>query len=171
MQHNQTNITKPTYNFSLCSKVTATFSVMEQVTEQLQNEQQVTWDFPLEGPVFGLNHPGINWRWGQMFIIIPNKRPNVSKSLCQKYSWFEMFSSWSLWYFVFQCVFLVVVVTLFSLQLSAVHLVDSHYCSDPAKFISVLLTSLSTMIQVELPHVNVLSKIDLIENYGKLGKI
>ena len=59
----------------------------------------------------------------------------------------------------------------FPLQLAAVHLVDSHYCSDPAKFISVLLTSLSTMIQVELPHVNVLSKIDLIENYGKLGKI
>ena len=115
MQHNQTNITKPTYNFSLCSKVTATFSVMEQVTEQLQNEQQVTWDFPLEGPVSGVNHPGINWRWGKMFIIIPNKRPNVSKSLCQKYSWFEMFSSWTLWYFVFQCVFLVVVVTLFSL--------------------------------------------------------
>ena len=33
-------------------------------------------------------------------------------------------------------------------RLSAVHLVDSHYCSDPSKFISVLLTSLSTMLQV-----------------------
>lgn len=50
------------------------------------------------------------------------------------------------------------------------HLVDSHYCADPAKFISVLCTSLSTMLQVELPHVNVLSKMDLIEQYDKLGK-
>ena len=53
-------------------------------------------------------------------------------------------------------------------RLAAVHLVDSHYCSDPGKFISVLLTSLSTMLQVELPHVNVLSKADLVEKYGKL---
>jgi len=60
-------------------------------------------------------------------------------------------------------------VILFFQQLAAVHLVDSHHCSDPTKFISVLLTSLSTMIHVELPHVNVLSKIDLVEQYGKLG--
>lgn len=56
-------------------------------------------------------------------------------------------------------------------KLTAVHLVDSHYCADPAKFISVLCTSLSTMLHVELPHVNVLSKMDLIEQYGKLGKL
>lgn len=55
-------------------------------------------------------------------------------------------------------------------QLAAVHLVDSHYCTDPGKFISVLCTSLSTMLHVELPHVNVLSKMDLIEHYGKLGE-
>ncbi|XP_039596175.1 GPN-loop GTPase 2 [Polypterus senegalus] len=54
-------------------------------------------------------------------------------------------------------------------RLAAVHLVDSHYCADPAKFISVLCTSLSTMLHVELPHVNVLSKMDLIEQYGKLA--
>ena len=59
----------------------------------------------------------------------------------------------------------------FFFQLAAVHLVDAHHCSDPTKFISVLLTSLSTMIHIELPHVNVLSKIDLVEQYGKLGKI
>lgn len=57
----------------------------------------------------------------------------------------------------------------FAPQLAAVHLVDSHYCTDPGKFISVLCTSLSTMLHVELPHVNVLSKMDLIEQYGKLG--
>ncbi|KAM9321506.1 GPN-loop GTPase 2 [Gastrophryne carolinensis] len=55
------------------------------------------------------------------------------------------------------------------LQLCAVHLVDSHYCTDPAKFISVLCTSLSTMLHVELPHINILSKMDLIEQYGRLA--
>mgnify|MGYP001796173307 CR=1 FL=1 len=53
-------------------------------------------------------------------------------------------------------------------RLVAVHLVDSHYCSDAAKFISVLLTSLSTMLKIEMPHLNVLSKVDLLEQYGKL---
>jgi len=34
------------------------------------------------------------------------------------------------------------------------------------KFISALLLSLSTMLQLELPHINVLSKIDLMVQYG-----
>lgn len=54
-------------------------------------------------------------------------------------------------------------------RLCAVHLVDSHHCNDPGKFVSILLMSLSTMLQLELPHVNVLSKIDLVEAYGKLA--
>ncbi|KAF8795468.1 GPN-loop GTPase 2 like protein [Argiope bruennichi] len=53
-------------------------------------------------------------------------------------------------------------------MLSAVHLVDSHYCCDPAKFMAVLLTSLSTMLHLEMPHINVLSKIDLLRQHGKL---
>jgi len=53
-------------------------------------------------------------------------------------------------------------------RLTAVHLVDSHYCSDAGKFIAVCLTSLTTMLQIALPHVNLLSKIDLVERYGKL---
>ncbi|KAK2354945.1 GPN-loop GTPase QQT1 [Trifolium repens] len=56
-----------------------------------------------------------------------------------------------------------------SLRLMAVHLVDAHLCSDPGKYISALLLSLSTMLHLELPHINVLSKIDLIESYGKLA--
>ncbi|KAF3446545.1 hypothetical protein FNV43_RR11725 [Rhamnella rubrinervis] len=55
------------------------------------------------------------------------------------------------------------------LRLTAVHLVDAHLCSDPGKYVSALLLSLSTMLHLELPHINVLSKIDLIENYGKLA--
>jgi len=54
-------------------------------------------------------------------------------------------------------------------RLTAVHLVDAHLCSDPGKYVSALLMSLSTMLHLELPHVNVLSKIDLIESYGKLA--
>ncbi len=38
------------------------------------------------------------------------------------------------------------------------------------RYISALLLSLSTMLHLELPHVNVLSKIDLIRQYGRLGK-
>ena len=34
------------------------------------------------------------------------------------------------------------------LRLVAVHMVDSHYCADPSKFLSVCLTSLTTMLQV-----------------------
>ncbi|XP_033877756.2 GPN-loop GTPase 2-like [Acipenser ruthenus] len=59
--------------------------------------------------------------------------------------------------------------TKWNFRLTAVHLVDSHYCADPAKFISVLCTSLSTMLHVELPHVNILSKMDLMEQFGKLA--
>ncbi|KAL2894980.1 GPN-loop GTPase QQT1 [Bienertia sinuspersici] len=55
------------------------------------------------------------------------------------------------------------------LRLTAIHLVDAHLCSDPGKYISALLLSLSTMLHLELPHVNVFSKIDLIESYGKLA--
>ncbi|KAG9290831.1 hypothetical protein G9A89_010980 [Geosiphon pyriformis] len=56
-----------------------------------------------------------------------------------------------------------------SYRLVTVHLVDAHHCTDPAKYISVLLLSLKTMLQIELPHINVLSKIDLMESYGKLA--
>nr|CAB3250617.1 GPN-loop GTPase 2 [Phallusia mammillata] len=53
------------------------------------------------------------------------------------------------------------------IRMTAVHLVDSHYCSDSSKFVSVLLTSLSTMLHMHMPHVNVLSKMDIAEQYGK----
>ncbi|MCL7027815.1 hypothetical protein MKW94_022986, partial [Papaver nudicaule] len=55
------------------------------------------------------------------------------------------------------------------LRLTAIHLVDAHLCSDPGKYVSALLLSLSTMLHLALPHINVLSKIDLIESYGKLA--
>jgi len=54
-------------------------------------------------------------------------------------------------------------------QLAAVHLIDSHHCNDPSKFLSAVLLSLSAMLHLELPHVNVLSKIDMVESTGSLA--
>lgn len=45
---------------------------------------------------------------------------------------------------------------------------DSYYCNSPFTFVSATLLSLNTMLQLELPHVNVFSKIDLVEKYGPL---
>ena len=55
------------------------------------------------------------------------------------------------------------------IQLAAIHLCDAHYITDASKYVSVLLLSLRAMLHLELPHINVLSKIDLLSNYGDLG--
>jgi GPN-loop GTPase len=52
-------------------------------------------------------------------------------------------------------------------RLCCVNLIDSYHVTDPSKFISALLMSLSSMLQLELPHVNILSKMDLIKQYGE----
>lgn len=49
------------------------------------------------------------------------------------------------------------------------HLVDSHLCADPGKYLSAVLLSLTTMLHLGLPHVNVLSKVDLLPTYGPLA--
>jgi len=38
------------------------------------------------------------------------------------------------------------------------------------RYISGLVLSLSTMVHLEMPHINVLSKMDLIKEYGELGQ-
>ncbi|KAF9515104.1 hypothetical protein BS47DRAFT_1328385 [Hydnum rufescens UP504] len=53
-------------------------------------------------------------------------------------------------------------------RLAAVHLCDAHYVTDAAKYISVVLLALRTMLHIGLPHINVLSKVDLITQYGDL---
>lgn len=50
----------------------------------------------------------------------------------------------------------------------SVHLSDSLNCTEPSNYISVLLTSLASMIRLEMPHINVLSKIDLIAKCDEL---
>lgn len=51
-------------------------------------------------------------------------------------------------------------------HLCAVQLIDSHFCSEPAKFISTLMLSLNTMLTMGLPHINVLSKADLFKKFA-----
>jgi len=48
-------------------------------------------------------------------------------------------------------------------KMVSVFVVDATFVTDPAKFISGSLLALSAMISMQLPHVNVLSKCDLVE--------
>ena len=48
------------------------------------------------------------------------------------------------------------------IQLSAVTLIDCLLCSSPHSYISAIMMSLSMMIHLELPHVNILSKMDAL---------
>ena len=47
-------------------------------------------------------------------------------------------------------------------RLCGVFLVDSHFMVDGATFLSGTMAALSVMVNLELPHVNVLSKMDLL---------
>jgi len=48
-------------------------------------------------------------------------------------------------------------------RLVAVHLVDATHALDPSTFISVAVLALLAMFRLALPHVNVLSKMDLLD--------
>lgn len=50
-------------------------------------------------------------------------------------------------------------------HLVTINLIDSHYCSEPSKFVSTLLLALNMMLRMGLPHVNVLSKADLLKKH------
>lgn len=43
-----------------------------------------------------------------------------------------------------------------------VFLIDSQFVVDCSKFFAGILTALSAMIQLEIPHINVMSKMDLL---------
>eukprot|EP01018_Ginkgo_biloba_P024305 Gb_15527 [translate_table: standard] len=52
----------------------------------------------------------------------------------------------------------------------AVYLLDSQFVSDITKYLSGCMASLSAMVQLELPHVNVLTKMDLVTNKKDIEK-
>lgn len=53
-------------------------------------------------------------------------------------------------------------------QLVVVHLIDSYALTLPSLYISTLLLSLRTMLQMDLTHINVLTKIDNLSKYPPL---
>lgn len=59
-------------------------------------------------------------------------------------------------------------VKVLDLRLVAIQLIDSHYCTEPANFLSAALLGTTTLLRLELPTVSVLSKVDLLTNYGPL---
>ena len=55
-------------------------------------------------------------------------------------------------------------------SLCTVCLVDSTFLIDESKFFSGILMALSTMMSLELPHISVLSKCDLVSDKYNLSK-
>ena len=55
-----------------------------------------------------------------------------------------------------------------SFKLVALHLTDSYILTLPSLYISTLLLSLRSMLQMDLPHLNVLTKIDNLSIYSPL---
>ncbi|KDD75951.1 putative ATP binding protein [Helicosporidium sp. ATCC 50920] len=51
-------------------------------------------------------------------------------------------------------------------RLAVICLVDVHLCGDAGKFLAAMLFSLSVALLFELPQVNVLSKVDLLNSQG-----
>eukprot|EP00744_Colponema_vietnamica_P029013 GILI01044404.1.p1 GENE.GILI01044404.1~~GILI01044404.1.p1 ORF type:complete len:283 (+),score=68.71 GILI01044404.1:58-906(+) len=56
------------------------------------------------------------------------------------------------------------------IRLCGVYLIDSVFITDSSKLIAGALAALAAMVQLELPHVNVLSKCDLVERKRDLDK-
>ncbi|XP_025159590.1 GPN-loop GTPase 2 isoform X2 [Harpegnathos saltator] len=52
------------------------------------------------------------------------------------------------------------------MRLCSVHLVDSHHCSDPGKYLSSLILCTTTMLQLGLPHINVMTKFDEMTKFS-----
>ncbi|CAH0407790.1 unnamed protein product [Chilo suppressalis] len=52
-----------------------------------------------------------------------------------------------------------------NLQLCVLHLIDSHHCSDAGKFIAALMLSLNAMLKIGMPHINLLTKADLLKKH------
>lgn len=67
---------------------------------------------------------------------------------------------------------LVELLTSWNFRVASVFLIDSQFMIDGAKFLSGTMAALSVMVNMELPHVNVLSKMDLLSKSarGQLDK-
>lgn len=52
-------------------------------------------------------------------------------------------------------------------RLCGVFLLDSQFLVEPAKFFAGVMTALSSMVTLELSHINVLSKMDLLDKASR----
>lgn len=52
-------------------------------------------------------------------------------------------------------------------RVCVVYMIDSHFITEPAKMMSGSLACLSAMLLLECPHINVLSKVDLLDAHDK----
>lgn len=62
---------------------------------------------------------------------------------------------------------LVELLTSWNFRVVSVFLLDSQFMIDGAKFLSGTMAALSTMVNMELPHINVLSKMDLLSKSAR----
>lgn len=54
------------------------------------------------------------------------------------------------------------------MRICVVNLIDSLYLASPSQYMSVLLLALRSMLMMDLPMINVFSKIDMVSQYGPL---
>lgn len=52
-------------------------------------------------------------------------------------------------------------------NICSVFLIDSQFMIEPSKFVSGVMSALSAMVTLELPHLNILSKIDLLSKHTR----
>lgn len=50
-----------------------------------------------------------------------------------------------------------------NIQLVSVYLLESQFMEDTSKYFSGVLSAMSSMIALSVPHVNVMSKMDLVK--------
>lgn len=61
---------------------------------------------------------------------------------------------------------LIVKLDRWNFRVQALYFLDSQFMADSAKFFGGCITALSAMIQLEVPHLNVMSKMDLTKRLG-----
>eukprot|EP01025_Chloroclados_australasicus_P046988 TRINITY_DN52082_c0_g1_i1.p1 TRINITY_DN52082_c0_g1~~TRINITY_DN52082_c0_g1_i1.p1 ORF type:complete len:289 (-),score=27.04 TRINITY_DN52082_c0_g1_i1:1439-2305(-) len=54
------------------------------------------------------------------------------------------------------------------LRLAAVHMIDGNQCTDAGKYLGGLLLSLNCMLHLALPHINVMSKMDIVKQFADI---
>lgn len=57
----------------------------------------------------------------------------------------------------------------FNFRVCATYLLDSHFMDDKAKYFAGVLSAMSAMINLDIPHLNIMTKMDLVYQHDKEG--